>query len=136
MKKTFKELKEVDQIVGGMYQTNPELKNNKFGYAYKRFSDKNLWPMVKEYSEAMTKARIEHAMVDEKTGEIITTGQGRGFKYTKKGLLAVMDAEKAIEAEYDAKEIEIEPYFIKDLSDSTYVLSEQQREALTGLILE
>jgi len=48
MEKTFKELNELDTIIGNLYQTNPELKDGKFGYAYKRFSEKNFFPIFKD----------------------------------------------------------------------------------------
>jgi hypothetical protein len=67
----FKQLKEVDEVVGGLYQKNPKLREGKFGYAYKRFYDKNLKPLLDEIQEKMADCRVENAMVDEKTGHVL-----------------------------------------------------------------
>ena len=71
MTKTFKELQEVDMMVGGLYQKTPTLKESKFGYAYKRFTDKNYMPYVKDFNEELGALRVQHALEDPNTKEVI-----------------------------------------------------------------
>lgn len=136
MTKTFKELQDADMIVGGLYQKNPDLKNSKFGYAWKRFTDKNYVPMVKEFNEDLAGIRVDHALEDANSKEILIDRMNpRGFKYSKEGLKAVMKAEKELEATYNAKEIEITPYVTTAIPEEVEALGDEQKEVLTGLVL-
>ena len=51
LKKTFEQLKEIDNIVGGLYTKNIKLKDGKFGYAYNKFYVKNIKPLLDEMNE-------------------------------------------------------------------------------------
>lgn len=136
MTKTFKELQEADMVVGTLYQKNPELKNSKFGYAWKRFTDKNYVPVVREFNEELAGIRVEHAMEDAVTKEILVDRMNvRGFKYTKEGLKAVMKAEKALEENFNSKELEIIPHVTTAIPEEVEALPEEQKELLTGLVL-
>jgi len=53
--KTFKQLLDIDQEVAGMYQQNPDLIKQKFGYGYKRFHEKNITPTQKKLDESIDK---------------------------------------------------------------------------------
>lgn len=133
MKKTFKELQDLDQIVGSMYQADEKLKETKFGYAYKRFCDKNYIPVIKEYNDAIADARLDHALENETTKEVITDQTNyRGFKYSKEGLKKVIEAERKLKLEWDGRELEITPYVSAYLPED---LTEEQKEALTGCLI-
>jgi hypothetical protein len=133
MKKTFKELNEIDQVVGVLYQQNPSIERTKFGYAFKRFSEKSFMPTLNKYNEELAYLRIDNAMEDEKTKELIVDrGNPRGFKFTKDGLKAVLKGESDLKNKYDKVEIEVEPYI------SSYVpeeLNDIETEILKGLLI-
>ena len=137
MEKTFKELNELDTIIGNLYQTNPELKDGKFGYAYKRFSEKNFFPIFKDYREALTDVRIDNALTDEKTKAILTdpSRTSRGFQYSKEGLKAVIKAERAIDDLWMAKTVKIEPFFVKP-EDMPADLGEEILALMKGVLVE
>lgn len=136
MTKTFKELQEADVVVAGLYQKNPDLKNSKFGYAWKRFTDKNYLPLVREFNEDLAGIRVDHALEDPNTKEILIDRMNvRGFKYSKEGLKAVMKAEKALEEKHNAKEVEITPHITTAIPEEVEALAEEQKELLTGLVL-
>lgn len=131
--KTFRELQEVDQLVGTLYQKDENLKDTKFGYAYKRFADKFYIPILKELDEALINVRVEHALEDPVSKEILMdTKTARGFKYSKEGIKKVIEAERNVVKEYEAKAFEVEPFV------SSYVpeyLTEEEAEQLKGIIL-
>jgi len=132
IKKTFKDLEEIDSIVGSIYHKNPEIKDTKFGYAYKRFSEKNLIPIFKQYNELLSDIRIENALEDEKTKAILHKEGGRGFEYSKEGLKAVIKAERELGKEWNDKEFEIEPYIISE--ENLPELNDEQKEILEGVL--
>lgn len=132
--KTFKELSEIDLMMGELYTKTPTLKDTKFGYGYKRFAEKNYYPKQKEYSEAVLDLRIENALVDEKTKAIIYRDNGQSFEYSKEGLKNLQTQTRKLENEWDVKEIEIEPYFIKE--ENLPKLNEYQTELLKGVLIE
>jgi len=133
MTKTFKELQEVDVMVGGLYQKNPDLKQSKFGYAYKRFSDKNYVPIAKDFNEELGALRVQFALEDKTTGEVLIDRMNpRGFKYTKQGLTELMAEEKKLAEKYDAMDVEINPFLSKMIPEG---LEDDQMEMLSGLVL-
>lgn len=133
MKKTFKELQTIDGVVGGMYKKNPELRDTKFAYAYKRFYEKNYSPTLKEFTEQVNDSYINNALVDEKTQALLTDQENsRGFKYSKDGLKQVMRDENRISEEFNSKEIEITPFISVYIPEN---LTEEEKEVLTGIVL-
>lgn len=132
-KKTFKELLEVDNVVGRLYQKDPEIRNTKFGYAYTQFHKKNYTPTLEKYQEEILLARIDNALEDEKTKRVLEDKENiRGFQFSKEGLRNVILKEKELETKWLAMEIEIEPYISKFVPEE---LSEEDREVLTGLVI-
>lgn len=123
---------DIDNMVGGIYKMYPNLKNSKFGYAYKRFAEKSIYPEVKEYSDNLADIRIEHAMEDEKTKEVKTDPESnRGFKYTKDGLRSVMKAERAQEKTWNVKEFEVTAFKVASTPEE---LNEEEIEMLKGIL--
>lgn len=134
MKKTFRELQEIDEIVGMLYKKEPALRNTKFGYAYKRFTEKNYEPMVKDYKEEIAHIRIEHALEDAKTKEVILRQEsGRGFAYSKQGLKDVIKAEGRFDEEFMAREKEIAP-LKADITPIIEMLDEDAKEIMLSII--
>lgn len=129
----FKELNEVDTLVGKLYTIDPNLKKTKFGYAYERFVKMNFMPTWKERESEIQLSNLNFALEDKNTKEVLVdVTNPRGYKYTKENLKDAFNAEKKIKAEYEEKQIEIKPFI------SSYVpenLEEDERELLTGLIL-
>lgn len=132
MIKTFKELQTVDEVVAKLYQENSALKDTKFGYAYKKFSEANYIPLLKEFQEAIGNARIDHALEDEKTKAILVDSESpRGYKFSKEGWKAIIQEESKIVNLFEIKDTEIKPY----ISSFVPELTEEQTEILKGLII-
>lgn len=133
--RTFKELKEIDVMIGRMYKEDTELRDGKFGYGYKRFAEKNFYPKNKEYFQELSDVRIDNALVDEKTKALLIDSNplSRGFQYDKEGLKALMKAERVLEDKWDNKVVEIEPYIVK--KEDLPKLTEVQKEALKGVLI-
>ena len=136
IERTFEELIKIDNMMGSMFRVNPKLLEGKFGYAYKRFSEKNLSQHLKQFREELTDIRIEHALTDEKTKEIIFDKESdRGFKYSKEGLKEVLKAERKLDEKWDKKVIKIVPYIMANDGLVDVELTEIQKEAFTGLFI-
>lgn len=133
IQKTFKQLREIDNIVGTLYQENKELQHTKFGYAYKRICEKFYIPAIKDFNEEISSARLNNALEDQKTKEVLVDKDYfRGYKYSKEGLKKLIIEENKIVDEWEEKLIDLEPMI------SSYVpekLTEDQVEALTGVII-
>lgn len=135
MQKTYEQLIEIDELVGFLYQENPELKKTKFGYAYDVFFKKNVLPTTKEESEDVADMRLKYALADEKTGEILYDRANPAnpiFKFNRDGQLAVNQQTRQIKQKYGKKVIKIQPYI------SAYVppgLTEEQKEILSGVLI-
>ena len=133
MIKKFKELQEVDQLIASLYAKDKTLQNSKFGYAYKRFVEKNYVPVIKEMQERLTDVRIDNALEDKNTKEILIDKESnRGYKYSKEGLKKCIEDERKVMKEFEEKEIEIESF----ISSFVPQLDEGQKEILNGLIIE
>lgn len=136
MKKTFEQLKEVDVLVGGLYQKNPTLRASKFGYAYKRFTDKNYSPLLDKFNEELENIRVEYALEHPDTKEILldpSPANRRGYKYSKEGMVGLLNAERKLVEKWQAKEVEIEPYLSPMVPEG---LEDEQKELLKGLVLK
>ena len=130
--KTFKQLKEVDSIVGELYAKDKTLEKTKFGYAYKRFLDKNYIPTMEKFQEKILDIRIENALEDKTTKEVLIDKMNpRGYKFTKEGLKKCIAEERVAVEEFDKTEIEIIPF----ISSFVPELSDEDKEELTGLVL-
>jgi hypothetical protein len=133
MKKTIKELLEIDNVIGGLYKKDITLRDTKFGYAWKKFYSKNIKPAIEEYEEKITDIRIDNALTDEKTKAILEDKENeRGFKYSIDGLKKCLDQERKAFKDLELKEIKVEPYLSGYVPDG---LTEEQKELLTGTIL-
>ncbi len=135
LKRTFSELQHVDVVVGQIYADFPGLKENtKFSYAYKRFLEKNFQPTLKEFQDAIAFVRLDNALEDEKTKEVLfdSTPGSRGYKYSKEGLRKCMEEEVKMIDKYNAKEIVIEPYISSQVPEG---LTKEQTEVLKGLVI-
>ena len=133
MKKTFKELRDVDSLVAGMYFRNDKLKETKFGYAFKRFAEKNFRPLFQERGDEVELVRVENALEDPETKEILLDKENpRGYKYSKEGLKKCLKAESKIIDDYDKKEVEIKPHISSFIPED---LTEEEKEMLKGLLI-
>ncbi len=103
---------EIDNLVGSLYQENKSIENSKFGYAYKRFVDKNYVPTLTEYNKELVVIRVD-------------------YKYSKQELVNVIKAEDKLQEKYGKIEIEIIPFISVHVPE----LSEELKERLTGLVL-
>jgi len=134
IQKTYKELVELDQAVGELYKKTPDLVNTKFGYAYKKFSAKNLKEVFNDYGEELSGIRIDNASVDEKTKTLLIAPTVRGFQYSKEGLKAVIKAERELEKKWESKVFDVESYIVK--AEDLPELTENQLEIMKGIIVE
>jgi hypothetical protein len=132
MTKTFKELQEVDALVGELYVKDKTLQASRFGYAYKRFSDKNYSPLIKELQDEMFMIRINNALENPQTKEVLVDATSkRGFKFSKAGLTQCIKDENVLMEKFNEKEIEIKPY----VSTLVPELAEEETELLKGLVI-
>lgn len=129
MQKTFKELREVDQVVAVLYQKDDSLRHTKFGYAYKKFYEKNYYPTLKEMNSEIEDIKIDLALEDPNTHEILkSSGE---FRYSKENLKKLNKSVEAIIEKYENKVIEFEPY----VSPYKPEMTEAQEEVLKGVII-
>lgn len=133
MKVKFRKLRDIDSAVGDLYRTTPTLKNSKFGYAYKRFAEKNYEKVLRGFQEAINDVRIDHALADEKTKEILLDHSNlRGYKYSKEGLKQVAKEENRVVDEWNEKEIEIEPHISTEVPEG---LTEEMYDIFAGILI-
>jgi hypothetical protein len=133
--RTFEELKNIDLVVGAMYKIEPTLRETRFGYGYKRFADKHYYKLNKEYLQKLVDIRIDNALTDEVTKELIIDNNpnSRGFKYGKEGFKALIKAERALEESWDNQVVEIEPYIIK--KEDLPKLTDVQKDLFKGILI-
>jgi hypothetical protein len=132
MKKTFEELKSLDASVAWLYAKDGTLRNSKFGYAWGKFFKKNIGPTQEELSDKITDSQVDNALVDEKTKELLKDASGN-YKYGKEGMKLLLEHSRKLINEFNSKEIEVVPYFIK--LENMPELSDEQREEFEGLII-
>jgi hypothetical protein len=136
MNKTFKQLLEADSVVAELYLKDKALENSKFGYAWRKFYEKNITPINKEFHERLEDLRIENALEDSITKEIIygepDKRGNKPYKFSREGLTKLTKQVRELNREYDNKEIEVVKYI------SSYVpkLTEEETEILKGLVIE
>lgn len=134
MSKTFKDLQDIDQVVGALYQKFPTIKETKFGYAYKRYVDKNYAPLVRDFNEELSALRVDHALEDPNTKEVLIDRMNpRGYKYNKANLKQLMYDEKKLAEKWDAKEVEVKPFISVFVPDE---LSAEDVELLRGVVID
>ena len=131
--KTFSILRQIDEQVALLYQANPLLRNTKFGYVYKRFYEKNYFPLFNELQDKIADEKLNNALVDEKTKEVLyTDSTQRAYKFDKEGTRKVIEFIRKIYKDYEIKEVEVFPFI------SNYIpkeLNEEQKELFKGLII-
>jgi hypothetical protein len=131
----FKEIEDADSIIALLLEKNEKMEKGKLTYAWKRFVEKNYRSLATELGDKLQDNRVEHAMTDPKTKELLyTNDKNTSYKYTKEGMKALLEAQRKLKKEYEEMDIEIVPFFVKkeDLPE----LNEEEREILTGLIIE
>lgn len=134
LKRTFKDLQQIDFLVGGLYRQYPDIQKTKFGYAYKRFADKNYYPHRDDYNLEISDLRVDNALTDKGTGEILRDmdPNSRGFKFDQKGLKTVMKGEKDLINNWNKKEYDVTPYISSDVPEQ---LSEEMKDMFDGLFI-
>ncbi len=133
VKRTVKEIQEIDAVMGNLYSKDPTMQNTKLGYAYKKFIDKFYQPAITKFQEDLADARVDFALTDKTTGEVLVDKENpRGFKYDKENLKKVMAAESKLSKEWQEKEVIIIPFIVKDVPK---VLTEEQRDLLKGILI-
>ena len=133
MTKTFKELRDLDLLIGDLYAKDPSINDTKFGYAYKRFVKKNVQPVYEKYQEALADVRIANALEDPITHEILVDKESyRGYKFSREGLQKVIKEERSITEDWDKREIEVDPFLSPYVPES---LTEEMKDQLTGLVI-
>ena len=132
MKKTFEELKEIDILHGKLRQIEG-FDNTKFGYCFKKFSDKNIVKAFKEFNEILEDVRIDNALTDKKTAAILYKPNGQ-FEFGKEGLKNVLKKSKELENKWNSKLIEVIPFICKEIPDTVELLDEE-KDLIDGVII-
>ena len=131
--KTFKEILEIDSIVAKLYAKQPELKDGKFGYAYKRYYAKNYTPLTEEYKNEVETLKINNALENPQNKALIVDPQSKtGFATSKEGLLKFNADLIKLDKEYETKEVEIIPFISPTIPEG---LSDEEKELLTGVVI-
>lgn len=131
--KKFSELQEIDNLVGSLYTKTPTLRTTKFGYAYSIFHKNNLKRSLKDFSENINLARVESALEDPTTKEVLTDKESpRGFKYSKQGLKTLLSKEIELTEELENKEIKVQVYTSSHIPDA---LEPHEKELLKSVKL-
>lgn len=130
----FEQLQKVNQIWGFLL-LDETFEKTKFSYAFKRFIEKNK-KFYTDYNEALQEIRIDNALTDEKTKELLldNTPGSRGFKFSKDDFKKLVKEERAISEKFNQKDCEVEPYLFKG-ETASFDLDEEAIEVLTGLII-
>lgn len=134
IKKTFEHLNKVDKIYGKLIKVEG-FEQTKLGYAFKRFSEKNLVKFFKEYHQELTDMYLDNALTDEKTKAVLLDEKNPrgGFQFSKDGLKEALKKEREIEAKFNDREFDVEPYICKDLGDTKF--NAEEKELLEDLII-
>lgn len=127
---TFELLLDINGAINNLF-AEPTFANTKFGYACKKFVQKNVVKPIADYDEEIMLCRVNNALTDEKTGELLQDEKGN-YKFNKEGTIAFMQQSKEIRAKWLAKEVEIEPYIVTDLPE----LTDEQTELFKGVFFE
>lgn len=138
IKKTFKELNKFSDVVRKMLDKRPELADSKLGYAIKRFEEKSVSEVYREYNQELTMVRIDNALTNKETGAMVKDPNPmsqRGFEFDKEGLKNVIKEEMKIEKAWMQKEFDVEPFICKK-ENLPKDLTEEQIEVFDGLVLE
>jgi hypothetical protein len=137
MKKTNLELKEIDEVVGYLYQRNPKLQDGKFGYAYNRFYTKNIKPLMEQIQEEISDLKVEYAMVDEKTKELLygepDQRGNKPYKYDKEGMKKLLLETRKVVKKYESKSVDVIPYFSSVLPEK---IEPEEKELLKGCLIK
>lgn len=147
--KTYKEIREFKRV-GNIFLARDKNQNTKLGYAVSKLINGPIDAVTKEhdmvlnnlYNEIVLPVMLNEALTDKATGEVFVDPKlttGRPFKFDKKGLTAVIEAERKnreeavkIDADYDLKEFEIQDFIVSDIPEN---LSEGEREVFTGFVI-
>lgn len=133
IKKTFKELREIDSVVATLYAKNPTLRDSKFGYAYQRFYKKNYVPTAQQFNEALSGLQVDYALEEPTTKEVLVDKENnRGFKYAKDQLKILIGKEVELTEEWGQKEYDVEPFISPLMPDN---ISEYEFDVLKGSLL-
>ena len=133
MKKTFNELKEINNIFARLSK-NKEFPKTKLFYAFKRFIEKNVNNLFTDYNDLLQYVRLDNALTDKSTGAILYEAGNELYKYSPEGLKNVSKEIKRISKEWDEKEFEVEPYICNDIPESIEFY-EGEKELLDGVII-
>lgn len=132
IKKTFAELMEIDEIVGVLYTRNPLIRNGRFGYWYTKFYKKNITPITNEIAEKIADNRLDNAMIDKDTNEILYSEDKKSYRIDKEGQKKVNEFQRAIYKEYNEKEFDIIPQIS---SEVPVELLDEEKKVLKGLVI-
>jgi hypothetical protein len=132
IKKTFTQLKEIDEIYGRLLSIEG-FEQTKLAYAFKRFSKKNISEIFTDFNSVLQDLRIDNALTDKDTGAILYQANGE-YKYSPEGLKNVLKKSREITKEWNDKEFEIESFICKEIPPLVE-LTEEEMELLEGAII-
>lgn len=134
MKKTFKELQEINEVFYRLNSSFKDFSKTKLAYAFKRFIDKNYQSIYTDFNDELQSVRIENALTDKVTGAILYEDNNQSYKYSPEKLKIVISEIKRISKEWENKEFEVEPYICNDIPESIEFY-EGEKELLEGVII-
>lgn len=129
MKITFQQAREIIAEINSL-STEPNFKNTKFAYAVDKFTKSSLKKPLEEYNEEIAMARVQNALEDEKTKQLILNEKG-DYTFSRDGDIALRNATKEISERWATKEIEVTPFIVE-----TPDLTEIQKELFKGIFID
>lgn len=135
MKKTFKQMREFNQVVNTLIKYQPEILKTKFGYALKKVGTE-INKYFDDYSMELETIRITNALEDPVTKAILLAPEGspRHYSYSKEGLVKLMQEESDLMKKWDEKELEFNPFYAP--VSSIPKLEDEETESLIGFVIE
>lgn len=131
--KTYREILEIDALVGKLYKENENLKSSKFGYWYNKFYEKNVDPIRNEYALALENIKVNNALEDEKTKALLKDSSiPNEYQYSKPGRLKYLEEKQKLDKEFYDKQIEVISFKSPLVPEG---LTGEEREMLEGIII-
>jgi len=133
--RTFEQIRLFNAYSHLYLRQNPVNERTKLGYAIRRVQEsKSFANVLWQYNHELDCIRIDNALIDEKTKEVILAEKSnRPYKYDTKGLKKVSEEENDFAKEWDKNEFEISCYYVKELPED---MDEIMKEHLTGFVIE
>jgi uncharacterized membrane-anchored protein YhcB (DUF1043 family) len=136
--KTFKEAQYLKRmLVIGIINAGI---NDRLNYAATKLSkniEKACESLNDEIAERVEELQVKFALTDIESGAMLTetTQQGEKYRYSAEGRLKLNEGIKALNKEFESKEVSFQPYLIADATPRLEKFSVDFLEELSGILI-